>query len=173
MCSWGRWVGRESSHPYSSRGGWKGGRGAREESGCGQWFPTPPHASTQPQSGPGKETGNRRGRQPLFTALTLRHSGLLPQRFKTEATGEAESRQASCQHTGPGSLPLPTGPIPHSLCTLGLQPRASPPGTAKRFLWQQCAPLQKPALQRVLAGPCIIQGLGISALSLWDSPRPS
>lgn len=127
---WGE--GAETSSPLE---------GARKGSRVGeQLCPVVPHTSSPStyQSGPGKETGNRRGRHPLPTALQLRHSG---------------SRSCVCSilpaHT---AWLTPTGPPPHSLCTPGLQPRVSLPSTAKKFLWQEYAPLQKPALQRLRAG---------------------
>lgn len=98
----GEWgEGAETSSPLE---------GARKGSRVGeQLCPVVPHTSSPStyQSGPGKETGNRRGRHPLPTALQLRHSG---------------SRSCVCSilpaHT---AWLTPTGPP----STLTLYPRAA------------------------------------------------
>lgn len=81
------------------------------------------------------------------------------------ASSDAESH--SLRGPQPARAALPACP---NSTSPGLQPGVSPPSTAQRFLWWECAYLQKPVLQMVEVGCCLVQGLGSSALSLLAPP---
>lgn len=121
-------------------------RTQEEESSCVQWFPTPP-PSQHTLSGP------RKGRypSPQPSSSDTENRPLRDSRRKPQEKLCLEPPASTYCPLTPTSC-FPQATTLHSLCTPGLRPRVSPPSTAKKFLWQECAHLQKPVQQRVQAG---------------------